>query len=320
MSIINDCKEKYEQLSEKVRTLPSKTMPVILIAVIVIGMLSSIPLYLAEFTEYNNYSFNYTSHEHSMDCKDLICFEDVHVHSALCLNCGLSKYRWHEHTDSCYCSKTEHIHEEECYIDTCEYSHYLTRFDYADAKTSYLVPNFIMLISLSLVAFGMWLTRSSSESAEKIYEVLENNKENFFNEKSNLWILKLKNWTIIIFVLEMVGAIIFGLVDSIGEVTVIGNELEQMAFLVWTFVGSIIAFLTRNINMIVLQFLNNINMIREKTAGDLIVTEISQESELTAESTEEEIEETVETAEEEPVEENCEETEEEPEEDEETEE
>ena len=89
-------------------------------------------------------------------------------------------------------------------------------------------------------------------------------KNNFldFDEKSNKWILTFKSWVKLIFWLEIIASVIFGFLDGIAE-EFIGYELGVLAIPIWILIGISVAFFNKTVNMLILQFLSNINTIRE---------------------------------------------------------
>ena len=84
-----------------------------------------------------------------------------------------------------------------------------------------------------------------------------------FNEKGKKWLSSFKIWIIIIFWFEIIASGIFGFLDSLDGLTVIGYELEFLALPIWILIGVAVALFNKTINMLILQFLNNVNLIRE---------------------------------------------------------
>lgn len=215
----------------------------------IIGMIASLGFYLTEEENYNNFKKEYRNHTHWDSCYEFVCGQEEHTHSSLCRDFDFTdgSYR--------YCSKDEHTHDDSCYELDCEYDKYT--IDYTASVVT-------AVISIILFAVAAWLYTSKSYEAIAICRHISNDSNNFFNEKSDIWIRKLKHWTIIIFYLELIGFVVLGISDATNKFTVLGSEFGYSAFAVWTFIGLLLAFLTKTINMLVLQFLNNINTIREK--------------------------------------------------------
>lgn len=86
-----------------------------------------------------------------------------------------------------------------------------------------------------------------------------------FNEKDSKWIKIYKNITIIIFVIFIIIGTTIGYGDYSGEffdVDLGGDTLLDYIF--WILIFSTIGFMQLTFNMLIIQLLNNVQIIREK--------------------------------------------------------
>lgn len=88
-----------------------------------------------------------------------------------------------------------------------------------------------------------------------------------FDEKSGKWIRIYKGITVAAFWIY----IIFGLVAGIGDssasfldIGLGGDDDGFLDFVVWVLAGGIIGYVQLVVNMLVIQLLNNVQIIREK--------------------------------------------------------
>ena len=84
-----------------------------------------------------------------------------------------------------------------------------------------------------------------------------------FNEKSNKWLSNFKVWIKLIFWLEIIAFAFWGMIDGMDHYTEIGYGLDLLAIPVWILIGVAVALFNKTINMLILQFLSNVNSIRE---------------------------------------------------------
>ena len=282
-------------------SLARKVYPILIIPVIII-LLAAIIFGGIESTNKNHFINEYRLHTHSIVCDELVCTKTEHTHSSSCRTCGYSyySYYYHTHSSSCYCSKEEHSHNSDCYAVGCEFSKYDSANAYATANYSKSpAPFLLFMLGLMLIAFDIWVIFGTADEAETVHNAVAEISDNFFNPESDSWLKKLRAWIIIFFYLEVITFIIIGFADSIDHFSPAGYGLGYFALIAWSLIGLVIAILLRNVNMIILQYLQNVNTIRENTsrqeADTAPVAEVAcdnEEEEETAEEAEETSEET----------------------------
>jgi hypothetical protein len=88
-----------------------------------------------------------------------------------------------------------------------------------------------------------------------------------FDEKSGRWIKIYKILTIITFGICIAFGILAGIGDasaSFLDIGIGGDDDGFFDFIVWVLIGGIVGFWQLVPNMLIIQFLNNIQIIREK--------------------------------------------------------
>ena len=85
----------------------------------------------------------------------------------------------------------------------------------------------------------------------------EREDDSFFNEKSPKWLGKFKNWTIFLFFVLMLSGFVAGIVIAY-------NEEKIIPLLAYTAGGIVCANFQLVVNMLIIQLLNNVQIIREK--------------------------------------------------------
>ncbi len=92
-----------------------------------------------------------------------------------------------------------------------------------------------------------------------------------FNEKSNVWIQIYKGITIAQFIVSVLSGMIIGALEA-SRLWYMNTSLlfflrERggiINFFVWIILGFVIGFVPLVVNMLIIQFLNNVQLIREK--------------------------------------------------------
>lgn len=91
-----------------------------------------------------------------------------------------------------------------------------------------------------------------------------------FNEKSGKWIKIYKGITVALFFVF----IVFGMVAGIGDASCsffdidLGGDIGLFDFLIWVVLGSFVGYVQLVFNMLIIQLLNNVQIIREKNEKD----------------------------------------------------
>ncbi len=284
-------------------SLARKVYPILIIPVIII-LLAAMIFSGAETSNKNRFVDEYNLHTHSIVCDELVCTKTEHTHSSSCRTCGYSYYSYyHTHSSSCYCSREEHSHNSDCYAVGCEFSKYDSANAYATANYSKSpAPFLLFMLGLMLIAFDIWVIFGTADEAETVHNAVAEISDNFFNPESDSWLKKLRAWIIIFFYLEVIAFIIIGFADSINHFSPAGYGLGYFALIAWSLIGLVIAILLRNVNMIILQYLQNVNTIRENTSckeadAELVAEDDEPEEEIAKEEAEETPEETPEETE-----------------------
>ena len=91
---------------------------------------------------------------------------------------------------------------------------------------------------------------------------MEKQNEKFFDEKSPVWIKAFKIYSIILFFTLLVASLALGVLGLFSILTLTGIPfLDGIVFLA---IGLEASFIELICNMLIVQFFNNINIIREK--------------------------------------------------------
>ena len=83
-----------------------------------------------------------------------------------------------------------------------------------------------------------------------------------FNEKSAKWIKIYKIFVIVSFFVLLLGGVLLGILDVTCVVDIMYDD--GIDLVIWTLSGVITAFLELVCGMLILNFLNNVQIIREK--------------------------------------------------------
>lgn len=169
------------------------------------------------------------------------------------MTCGYSYYYWHSHTSSCYTESLD-----------CSYSSYYSAEAYADGYSAleYVGYNFtIFAVAVALIFLCIRFSHLLKKLFEKLFrwfkKLFENSKDSF-DETDGKWIVWLKRYIIAWFVIEILGSIAGGIFFSVDW----GNPIP---LLIAVPSGILVALVNKCINMIILQYLNNVNSIRINT-------------------------------------------------------
>lgn len=89
---------------------------------------------------------------------------------------------------------------------------------------------------------------------------------NLFNERSSQWIKIYKYIVVALFWIYIFIATLFGIGDASATFMDfdIGGDDGFLDFILWVIIGGGAAFIQLVVNMLVIQFLNNVQLIREK--------------------------------------------------------
>lgn len=90
------------------------------------------------------------------------------------------------------------------------------------------------------------------------------NTNSFFDEKEGKWIRFYKGLTVAFFWILIIFGFIGGIGDASGEFLDIMWDDNFGEFLLWVVVCGVIAFVQLVTNMLVIQLLHNVQIIREK--------------------------------------------------------
>lgn len=88
-----------------------------------------------------------------------------------------------------------------------------------------------------------------------------------FGEKSEKWIKIYRGLTIALFWLYIAFGILAGIGDSSAEfldIGIGGDDDGFLDFIVWVLAGGFVGFIQLATNMLIVQFFNNVQIIREK--------------------------------------------------------
>lgn len=88
-----------------------------------------------------------------------------------------------------------------------------------------------------------------------------------FDERSDKWIKIFKGYTVVMFWLYMIAGIVLGILCLSGELELIdrGSEgAEVVGFIICLVGGFFLAYAKLVVNMLIIQFLNNVQIIRKK--------------------------------------------------------
>jgi hypothetical protein len=91
-----------------------------------------------------------------------------------------------------------------------------------------------------------------------------------FNEKNDCWIKIYKAIVIAIFFIWVIFGVVAGIGDATSEyldVGIGGDDDLFLDFFVWVAIGTFVGFVHLASNMIMIQFLNNVQVIRKKLEG-----------------------------------------------------
>ena len=92
-----------------------------------------------------------------------------------------------------------------------------------------------------------------------------------FDEKKDIWITIYKYLVIAIFCACIIFGIIAGVSDSNAgryDVGIGGDDDGFCDFIVWVLIGGVVGFAHLFVNMVVIQFLNNVQIIRKKIEAE----------------------------------------------------
>ncbi len=84
-----------------------------------------------------------------------------------------------------------------------------------------------------------------------------------FNEKSTKWIKILKAFTIVVFFVFLLTSIVLCIISWTGAELLFDDAVAFLEGLVFLAAGTILAFSQLVINMLIIQLLNNVQIIRE---------------------------------------------------------
>ena len=109
------------------------------------------------------------------------------------------------------------------------------------------------------------ITDEEYEEVKKYVTCNKKVEKNMFDEKNFIWISIYKVVTIITFF----AFILFGMVAGIGDLSSEFLDLDLggdtfFDFVIWFLAGGFVGFIQLVLNMLVIQFLNNVQIIREK--------------------------------------------------------
>ncbi len=200
--------------------------------------------------EYNSCIAAYEGHEHSDSCfkKNLTC---------------TSKSYWHSHKSSCYTTKIN-----------CSYSYYDDAESYASTCADFdFTPTLIVFavsaVLLLLVGIGF---KHIVEFIKSLFYKLDNS----FDEKNDKWIHIFKIWIKLIFILEIIAGIVWAVIDPI-EYIFWGRWFGFIVRgAIAVAIAVVVAFFNKTINMLILQYLNNINDTRKGI--DILVQKANTEA------------------------------------------
>lgn len=83
----------------------------------------------------------------------------------------------------------------------------------------------------------------------------------FYDASSPLWIKIFRVYAIVFFWLTAIGGLVFGILDDAAVIDIFYED--GYGWLVWGAVGVLYAFIGYVINMLIINFLHNIQKIRE---------------------------------------------------------
>lgn len=82
-----------------------------------------------------------------------------------------------------------------------------------------------------------------------------------FDEKSDKWIRIYKHWSLTCFAILILGGIIFGILDLTATVDILYDD-NILDLLLWTILGIVFGFSQLVYSMLIINFLNNVQIIR----------------------------------------------------------
>ena len=91
--------------------------------------------------------------------------------------------------------------------------------------------------------------------------------DDMFDERSGKWIKIYRGLTIVLFWLYIAFGILAGIGDSSAwflDIGIGGNDDGFLDFIVWVLAGGFVGFIQLVTNMLIIQFFNNVQIIREK--------------------------------------------------------
>ena len=84
-----------------------------------------------------------------------------------------------------------------------------------------------------------------------------------FDEKSSIWIARYKKFVIFSFWALLIGGILLGIFDITATIDILFDD-TLLDLLLWSVIGAILAYAQLLSGMLLLNFLNNVQTIREK--------------------------------------------------------
>ncbi len=85
-----------------------------------------------------------------------------------------------------------------------------------------------------------------------------------FNEKSTKWIKTLKTFTIVMFFVFLLAALVLSIISWSGAELLFDDAAAFFEGLIFLGIGAFVAISQLVINMLIIQLLNNVQIIREK--------------------------------------------------------
>lgn len=225
-------KSKVKEAVGKLKSSEKKWFYVALMAIVVVGLIGFGVWSVSEAVNYNKAFERYEAHKHSSSCYEKS------------LRCTISSY-WHDHDSSCYKEELD-----------CSFSGYYSAERYADRYSDLDTIGWYFILFIVAVIILFLCIRFS----HKLKNVFKNKRGKFndsFDETDGKWIVWFKKYIKAWFVLEILATIAGGIYCIYCY--------EAPLFLLLLPGGVLVALVNKCINMIILQYLNNINSIRINT-------------------------------------------------------
>ena len=85
----------------------------------------------------------------------------------------------------------------------------------------------------------------------------------FFDENNGRWISIYKGITIFLFFALIIGGIVFGIIDNDQGIII----WSYLALFIWPLIGIVCAMIEFTLNMLLIQVIQNVRLIKEKLSG-----------------------------------------------------